>query len=87
MQTTPLPNLASSPIFMIDAHSAESNGKSIFRFLFFEVMTVRIYNFTLTHRTFQCVTELKQKDRLKVVKFTGKVRNMLKQMKNQLSDF
>ena len=39
MQTTPLP-LRIAPIFMKDAHSAESNEKSIFRFLFFELWLI-----------------------------------------------
>ena len=36
----PLPQLRSGPIFMIDLHRAESNGKSMFRFLFFELWLI-----------------------------------------------
>ena len=64
---------------------AEANDKSIFRFLFFELWLIIIYNLRLPHRDFQVLPT--KKIRSKVVKFTEKVLNELKRMKNQFFDF
>ena len=70
---------------MIDAHSAKSNRKSIFRFLLFELWLI-VQKILRRHTGFfKCVTDQKQ-NRLKVVKFTAKMRNVLKRMKNKFSD-
>ena len=80
-QTYPPLPLRIAPIFMKDAHSAETNEKTIFRFLFFQVMANCIHNLQCDDWIFKCVTNQK-KSRLKVVKFTENMRNELKRMKN-----
>ena len=84
MQTPP-PTLRSGPIFMIDADTAESNGKSIFQVLFFESWLIV---FTILRDTlgFPSVSPT-EKNRSKVVKFTAEMQNALKRMKNQYTDF
>ena len=71
---------------MKDAHSAELNEKSIFRFLFFELWLIV---FTIYGDTpgFSSVSPTEQKNLSKLVKFTGKMRNELKKMKNHFFDF
>ena len=59
--------------------------------IFFRVMADCIYNFTVTHWAFQvCYRPTSvlqtQKNRSKVVKFTVKMRIVLKRMKNKFSD-
>ena len=70
---------------MEDAHSAESNGKSIFRFLCFQLWLLVFIIYSNTPR-FSGESPTK-KNRSKGVKFTGKMRNELKIMKTQFSDF
>ena len=71
---------------MIDAHSAESNEKLISQFLFFELCLI-VFTILRDTSDFSSMSPIKKKDRSKVVKFTGKVRNVPKRMKNQFSDF
>ena len=72
---------------MIDAHSAESNEKSIFRFLFFSSYGWWYLKFTGdTPGLFKWVSNQK-KSRSKMVKLTEKMSNELKRLKNQFSDF
>ena len=54
MQTPP-PTFSFAPIFMIDVHSAESNKKSIFLFLFLKLWLIvfTIYAGRQTRRDFQ----------------------------------
>ena len=72
MQTPPPPPppLSFDPIFMKDAECAESNEKSIFRFLFFELWLIV---FTI----YQKITYQKELF-FKRFKFTGKMRIALK---------
>ena len=83
MQT---PSLRNGKIYMKDAHCAEKNETSIFRFLFFELWLI-IYNFWWHTSISKCVTDRKYKFPSKVVKLTWKMRNVLKRMKNQFTDF
>ena len=75
------PPLRSGTLFMKDAHSAESNEKSIIRF-FFLVMDDCIYSLRWLTWIFKCVT-IQKNNRSKLVEFTGKMYNELKLMKNQ----
>ena len=74
---------------MKHAHSAESNKKikkiQFFSIFIFWVMADYIYNLRWLTWIFKCVTD--QKNRSKMAKFTRKMRNELKRMKNQFSDF
>ena len=70
MQIDQHPFLSFAPLFMIDAHSAESNGKSIFLFLFFELWLI-VY-------TIYGDTPSLAPTKKKVVKFTGKIHFALK---------
>ena len=69
-------------------HSAESNEKScirFFRFLFFELWLI-VFTIYDDAPGVSSVTPT-QKNRSKVAKFPGKMRNELKLMENQFSDF
>ena len=70
---------------MKDAHSAESNEKLFLRFLFFELWLI-VFIICGDTSGFSSVPPIKKK-RSKVAKFTGKVLNELKRMKNQFFDF
>ena len=50
------PHIRSDPIFIKDAHSAESHEKSIFRLLFFELWLI-VLQFTVHTWIFKCVTD------------------------------
>ena len=76
------PSLRNCPIFIKDARSADSDEKSILWFLFFELWLIVFTIYGDIFEVFKCVTDQK-KESPKVVKFTGKMRNELKQMKNQ----
>ena len=81
------PPLRNGPIFLKDANSAESNEKSIFRFLFFSSYGWWYLKFTGdTPGLFKWVSNQK-KSRSKMVKLTEKMSNELKRLKNQFSDF
>ena len=69
-------------IYMKDGQWAETNEKSISNFSDFYFFIL----FTVTHLDFQ-VCHRQKNNRSKVAKFTGKMRNKLKRMKNQFSDF
>ena len=71
---------------MIDADSAESNEKSIFRFLFLDLLQFVFTIYEWHTGIFKCVANQK-KSYSKVVKFTENMSNELKRMKNQFSDF
>ena len=65
---------------MIDAHTAEPNGKSIFRFFYFSSYDWLYLEFYSDTSDSSSVSPTKNKIPFKVVKFTGEVRNVLKQM-------
>ena len=71
MQTKPLEVFA--PIFMKDAHSDESNEKSIFRFLRFLIFELWLITFII----YQKYTD-QNKSCSKVFKFTGKMRKKMR---------
>ena len=75
----------SGHIYTKYAYSAESNEISIYWFLFFELWLI-LFTFYGTHLDFQ-VFHRPKKNRQKVYKFTEKMRNLLKRMKNHFSDF
>ena len=76
------PPLSFDQIWMIDAHSAESKEKSIFRFLFFELLLIVFIIHVRHFGNFRCHMTFSSK----VAKFTEKMRNKLKWMQNQVSD-
>ena len=81
MQTQPPhPRLSFAPIFMIDAHSAERNEKSIFRFLFMSCGWLYL-QFTGDAPGYSSVLPSKKK----VVKCKEKMHNELKRLKNPFS--
>ena len=65
---------------MKDAHSADSNKKSIILIFIFWVMADCIYNLRVTQLDYQMYHRPK-KSYSTVVKFTEKIRNELKRMK------
>ena len=67
-------------ICLKDAHCVESNENSISLFLFFKLWLI-IFSIYWWHIwIFKCLND--QKNRSKVAKFTGIMRNELKRMKN-----
>ena len=77
MQTSPS-TLCFAPIFMMDAHSTESNEISIF---IFYVIADFFSQFMSDTGIFKCVANRK-KNLSKVVKFTKKMLSELKRMQN-----
>ena len=51
------PSLRSDHIYMTDAHSAESNENSYFRFLFFELQLIVLTIYQYDTSTSKCVTD------------------------------
>ena len=72
-------------IFMKDLECAETNEKSIFQFLFFELGLIVFIQWHIG--LFKFHRPKKNIYRSKVVKLTVKVGNVLKRMKNQFSNF
>ena len=79
------PSLRRGQIHMKDAHCAEPKEKFIFKFLFFWVFADCIYNFRWRMNCQE--VSLTKKNRSKITKFIGKMRNVLKRMKNQILRF